>query len=235
MTKVTFRSILRARGVNRIVLLRRRNTPCPKELAETTRGLEHMIEAVQDPLNALAAICVLVRREQPRIDFGLEPQQRIAFLYSELEWAEDEDTSIPELLAFLKKALPEISLWNLTTGGLALEIGSGPAVPPPSNATEPPAAVPKPPKPNFGNSSLKLTGSFEREDPPQEPEHEAEDGDSEASEAKSPETDHKEADPDSTQPRTEITLDELKALRGEFTEAPPPDSKEPLDPEEPRE
>ena len=108
-------------------------------------------------------------------------------------------------------------------------------MPPPANASDPTPAVPKPPKPNFGNSSLKLTGSFEREDRPKTPEHEAQDGDSEASEAKSPETDYKEADPDSTQLRTEITLDELESLRSEFTEAPPPDSKEPLDPEEPRE
>ena len=238
MTKATFRAILRARGVNRIVLLRRPNTPCPNELAETIRGLESLIEEVQDPLNALAAICVLVRREQPRIDFGLEPRQRIAFLYSELEWAEDQDTSIPELLAFLKKQLPEISLWNLTTGGFALEIGAAPTPSEPSKESPPPSTgseETEPPESQSGYTPLKLAGSFETDEPSDAPDHEAEDSDFEASETKRPETDHKEEDPDSTEPRTEITLEELDMLRSEFPEAPPPDSNKPLDPEEPRE
>ena len=102
MTSRTFRSILRARGVNRIVLLRRRNAPCPEELTETLKGLWHSVEEVRDTLNALAAVCVVVRSERPRITLGLEPDNRVAFVYSDLEWADDPESGIPELLAFLK-------------------------------------------------------------------------------------------------------------------------------------
>ena len=202
--------------MNRIVLLRKRNTPCTEELAAVIQGLNQSVEEVHGPLNALAAICVLVRHDQPKVVRALQPGYRVAFVYSELEWAQSDRSRIPELIAFLKKHLPTISLWNVTDTGMAFEMSDS-GTPPPaaatgdqSDRTSPPPPVGK--KPPSGYGTLRLAGGYEEapDDPAPEPPVDIE--------PKSKKTTSKEEDPSSTRARTEITLDELEALRGEHSE-----------------
>ena len=201
--------------------------------------MSHAVDEFHDPLNALAAICVIVRREQPRISRGYEPEHRVAFLYSELEWAGEEDTGIPELLAFMKKTLPEIPLWNVTEGGLTIEIGPPPTSPPNVGKPASDQTAPLPSetsKPTSGYSPLRLAGSYEDEDQaPSEKEAGQPDPDSDAPEAPPEETRGKEGDPNSTRARTEITLEEMEMLRGDFSDTENPDQDPPTESEEPSE
>ena len=203
--------------MNRIVLLRRRNAPCPEELTETLKGLWHSVEEVRDTLNALAAVCVVVRSERPRITLGLEPDNRVAFVYSDLEWADDPESGIPELLAFLRKRLPTVSLWNVSGEGLVLEVGT----PPPTtgaDASSPagrqadPDETPDPGAGTSGYGTLRLAGGY---GPGEEDAPSSTEADPTADEAGEPgETTRK--NPEESNPgraRAELTSEELEMLR----------------------
>lgn len=203
--------------MNRIVLLRRRNAPCPEELTETLKGLWHSVEEVRDTLNALAAVCVVVRSERPRISLGLEPDNQVAFVYSDLEWADDPDSGIPELLAFLKKQLPEVSLWNVSGQGLVLEVGSLP--PPTTDAEASPTSRPQgdpdeatdPGAGPSGYGTLRLAGGYgpgqEDAPPPTETDASVEES-GEAGET--PTKNREESNPGRA--RAELTSEELEML-----------------------
>ncbi len=203
--------------MNRIVLLRRRNAPCPEELTETLKGLWHSVEEVRDTLNALAAVCVVVRSERPRITLGLEPDNRVALVYSDLEWADDPDSGIPELLAFLRKQLPAVSLWNVSGEGLVLEVGTPPA-PTTDAGTSPmpgrqgdPGEAANPGAGTSGYGTLRLAGGYGpgQEDAP--PSAETGPAVKESGEAgETPSKNREESNPGRA--RTELTSEELEML-----------------------
>ena len=196
-----------ARGVNHIVVLRRRDTPCPRELEEALEGLGDAVEIVNDPLNALARFCVWVRSDQPRIARGLMTNHVVVFLYPEREWASDQEAGIGEFIAFVKERLPMISLWCVSDAGMTMEMNTW--IPAARSAGDPLTHHP-PPNPAMGGDTHgswepRLIGSFE--DP------------SETREPSDPEFQYgvsKEGDPPlDPQRRTEVTPQELDHLLGD--------------------
>ena len=227
MTIRAFRDILLEHEVNRIFVLRKRNTPCPNELAEVLGALgdlSNAVEEVHDPLNALAAMCVLVRSDQPKIDLRMQPEYVMAFLHSESEWARDENSGIPELIACLKKQLPAISLWIVSDDGTMVQMNPPPPARSPRNTKNPPEVEP-PSNPGTsktpnGYGKLRLTGGSE-ESPETPPQTNQEEIDSKGNDALP-----KEGDPKETPQRTDITPAEFDMLMGNDSQEDGEDSQE---------
>ena len=227
MTIRAFRDILLEHEVNRIFVLRKRNTPCPNELAEVLGALgdlSNAVEEVHDPLNALAAMCVLVRSDQPKIDLRMQPEYVMAFLHSESEWARDEDSGIPELIACLKKQLPAISLWIVSDDGTTVQMSPSPPARSSRNAKNPPKAEPRPnpgtSKTPRGYGKLRLTGGSE-ESPETPPQTNQEEIDSKRQDALP-----KEGDPKTTPQRTDVSQEEYNWLMGNNSHEDGEDSQE---------
>ena len=231
MSSSTFREILMARGVNHIVVLRRRETPCPRELEEVLEGLRDVVETVNDPLDALARFCVWVRSDQPRIARGMMPNHVVVFLYPEREWASDQEAGIGDFIAFVKERLPMISLWCVSDAGMTMEMNTW--IPAARSAGDPLTQHPLPNPAGSGDAEgswePRLIGSFEDPSGPVE---------SEAENPAEPEFGDgvtNEGDPPLDQRRTtEVTSEELDHLLGDLSEEPfqdqdDPDSEKPED------
>lgn len=159
MSTSSFSQTLAERGFTRFVLLRPRGAACPTSLADSFRGRWHQVTEVFDPLNALAELCVLDRAEQPRREWGLTPQEKVALIVVHQEaW-----DSVTNLLAIVRARLPAISIWNYTDN-LVVEVSA------PQKAASPIPQVSSGEAPTHGQptkgkgyGTLRLTGSFTEE------------------------------------------------------------------------
>lgn len=154
------------RGFTRFVLLRPREAPCPSPLANAFRERWSHVIQVNDPLGALAELCVMERAEQPRRAYGLPARERVAFIVLERSAWND----LSDLLRTIRKRLPEVSIW-VHTGELILEVSDPPQPPNANTAAEGASANGGDSRSGFG--SLKLAGSW-TEDTPPEPASDAE-------------------------------------------------------------
>jgi hypothetical protein len=159
VSKSSFSHTLAERGFTRFVLLRPRGAACPPSLAESFRGRWHQVTQVFDPLNALAELCVLDRAEQPRREWGLTAQEKVALIVVEQEaW-----NSITDLLKIVRTRLSAISIWNYTDN-LVVEVSV-----PPKAAQQRPHVEPQKPATHGktpgggGYGTLRLTGSYPAE------------------------------------------------------------------------
>ena len=151
--------------------------------------------------------------------------------------ASDEQSGVSELIGFLKKVLPMISLWIVCEDGTTYEQSASTWVPPAQSAND--QSPTDPPLPSevsgepIGYGTFRLTGHEEPEEAPAQSTPEEIDPNAEETSPKD-----KEEDLDPKQRRTTfITEEELNSLLGndlgdgeEDTRR--PDSAEPEDPEE---
>ena len=158
MPNSSFSRTMAERGFTRFVLLRPREAPSPSSFANELREHWSHVLQVDDPLGALAELCVLERAEQPRRSYGLPPRERVALIV--LERAAWHDLS--DLLRTIRERLPEVSVW-IHTGELILEV-TDPAQPSNGSEASPsPSSATHASKSGFG--ALKLAGSWTEETP----------------------------------------------------------------------
>ena len=157
----SFSHTMTERGFTRFVLLRPREAPCPPPLADALRERWSHVHQVENPLGALAELCVLERMEHPRRAYGLPPSERIALIVLERNAWND----LSDLLRTVRDRLPEVSVW-VHTGELLLEVSNPPRADQPDARTPPESGTATRGSARKGFGALKLAGSW-MEDPEQ--------------------------------------------------------------------
>ena len=210
MPNSSFSQTLTERGFTRFVLLRPREAPCPTPLANALRERWSHVIQVNDPLGALAELCVMERAEQPRRAYGLPARERIAFIVLERSAWND----LSDLLRTIRSRLPEVSIW-VHTGELILEVST--PTPQEGGGNEQRRAGDRDKGRRSGFGELKLAGSWS-DAPLPDGESDSEGAENQAQDAHEPartEPDLGESgfppDPDEAPPRT-VSPEELEML-----------------------
>ena len=113
----SFNRTVAERGFTRFLILRPSGANCPPALSEALREHWDAVVEVTNPLRALAELCVMTRAEQPRRNWGLPAQQRLALIIVKQSAFHD----LAPLQRVLRDGLHEVSVW-VDTGEMYLEI-----------------------------------------------------------------------------------------------------------------
>ena len=113
----SFNRTVAERGFTRFLILRPSGANCPAALSEALREHWDAVVEVTNPLQALAELCVMTRAEQPRRNWGLPAQQRLALIIVKQSAFHD----LAPLQRVLRDGLHEVSVW-VDTGEMYLEI-----------------------------------------------------------------------------------------------------------------